>query len=281
MQIPSVLPSPGSALRVVGGDAQGSMARTTCCPGGRRPQEARMIRNHPRPRLLPVCRSAPGQQVVRAIELSPWRENESWSSSLLNPSFPSSTYSHPAGHRAPLALVPVGTIESSPALQCRVGDGKAARPGGTLEGRYSMPLRIWKGSSCEATTGLQERTCKALQASLRDAPKGEPVPGTEVPGYSQSSLPGRRQGHQKHGVLWDSRKSLNSIGPKSSFHSFERTSGFRSHGMVVSCTWERLLSAKLNFVSFLCALRTRTTSCPGHQALSLRSAKQATTGEIT
>ena len=143
-------------------------------------------------------------------------------------------HSHPLGywHHWPL-FVPGGTVESSPALQCRVGVGKAARPGGTLEGRYSMPPRVRNGSSCEATAGLQERTCEALQASLRDATKGEPVPGTEVPGYSQSSLPGRRQGHQKHRFLWDSRKSLNSIGPKSTFLSSGRIPDFLSHGMTV------------------------------------------------
>jgi len=45
-----------------------SLARTTCCPGGRRPQEARLIRNHTRSCLRPVRRSVPGQQVVRASE---------------------------------------------------------------------------------------------------------------------------------------------------------------------------------------------------------------------
>jgi len=93
-----------------------------------------------------------------------------------------------------LALfVPVGTVESSPALQCRFGDAKAVRPGGTLEGRYTMPP-AGRDSFGKATAGHQERTCEALQASLRDAPKGEPIPGTKVPGYSQSSLPGRKTG---------------------------------------------------------------------------------------
>ncbi len=108
-----------------------------------------------------------------------------------------SIHSHPAGNRAPLAFVPVGTIESRPALQCRVGDGNVARPGGTLEGRYSMQLRVKNGSSCEATAGLQKSTCKVLQASLRDATKGEQIPGTEVPGYSQVVPPGTKTGPSK------------------------------------------------------------------------------------
>ena len=258
------------------------MARTTCCPGAllrTGSNRNRVFSNHAF-FLWPAATrttSCPGHRNPSvAVQVHDGRIKSglpAFDSLVSVPSFPSCTHSHPIGHRAPLALVvPVGTIESSPALQCRVGDGKALRPGGTLEGRSTMPPQVVNGSSGEATAGLQESTCEALQASLRDAPKGEPVPGTEVPGYSRSSLPGRKTGGIKstgfpwdstctkapesrpvqrctstlkpwdddYPVLWgSSRKSLNSIGPKSTFLSSKRIFGFRSNGMTLSRTGKR------------------------------------------
>ena len=90
-------------------------------------------------------------------------------------------------------FVPGGTTESSPALQCRVPASPSSRPGGTLEAPctcalegQALPRRNCRSLSAEASG-------TALQASLRDATPFHHQPGTEVPGYFQSSLPGRRR----------------------------------------------------------------------------------------
>ena len=90
-------------------------------------------------------------------------------------------------------FVPGGTTESSPALQCRVPASPWSRPGGTLEAPRTcafggQPLLL---RNCRFLPAAA--SCTALQASLRDATPFHPQPGTEVPGYFQSSLPGRRR----------------------------------------------------------------------------------------
>ena len=85
-------------------------------------------------------------------------------------------------------FVPVGTTESSPALQCRVPSPASSRPGGTLEAPRTCALAVASST--------------ALQASLGDALPFPHQPGTEVPGYFQSSLPGRRRPRVPD-VLWD------------------------------------------------------------------------------
>ena len=101
-----------------------------------------------------------------------------------------------------LSFVPGGTTESSPALQCRVPAPPAVRPGGTLE----APCTCAHGGqpmlrpSCPSLPEVA--SCAAPQASLRDAPPFHHQPGTEVPGYFQPSLPGRR-GPRVPDVLWD------------------------------------------------------------------------------
>ncbi len=61
-----------------------------------------------------------------------------------------------------------------------------------------MPPQVGNGRSSEATAGLQEHTCEALQASLRDAPKGRRYPALKCRATLSRPYRDERQGDQKH-----------------------------------------------------------------------------------
>ena len=108
-------------------------------------------------------------------------------------------------HRTPalliaLSFVPEGTKESSRTLV--PGTGSFSSRPWTLEAlsRALLEARCrWAGA---AVPSPRWHSSTALQASLRDAPPFHHQPGTEVPGYFQPSLPGRRAAKGVD-VLWD------------------------------------------------------------------------------